>query len=96
MQPETYLKSVLVANRYDDFSFIEHTETYVRMQFCVTLVKYKFDRSRRDVDVQVFFQIRGAFSPLFQDYLLKMKINLYELKLVYIIKCLVLPIDNNS
>ena len=51
MQPETYLKSFLVANRYDDFSFIEHTEMYVRMQFCVTLVTYKFDRSRRDVDV---------------------------------------------
>ena len=51
------------------------------MQFCVTLVTYKFDRFRRDVDVQVFFQIRGASSPPFLDYLLKLKKNLYELNL---------------
>ena len=43
------------------------------MQFCVTLVTYKFDRFRRDVDAQVFFQIRRASSPLFTDYLLKLK-----------------------
>ena len=53
MQPETYLKSFLVANRYDDFSFIEHTETYVRMQFCVTLVTYKEGANLSQVTLEI-------------------------------------------